>query len=145
MNPILVALDGSPRAQAVLDFAANFAHKMGTTLVLFRAVGIPAELPAELWKHPEESLIDMLREGATAYLTESAKRLPREVVSEVRVRVGTPWEAICEEATTEQAELIVVGSHGYGGLDRVLGTTAARIVNHAPCSVLVVRAKSQVS
>jgi nucleotide-binding universal stress UspA family protein len=35
--------------------------------------------------------------------------------------------------------LIVIGSHGYGGLDRVLGTTAARVVNHALCSVLVVR------
>jgi universal stress protein F len=34
---------------------------------------------------------------------------------------------------------VVIGSHGYGGLDRVLGTTAAKIVNHASCSVLVVR------
>jgi nucleotide-binding universal stress UspA family protein len=37
------------------------------------------------------------------------------------------------------ADLIVIGSHGYGGLDRVLGTTAARVVNHADRSVLVVR------
>ena len=35
--------------------------------------------------------------------------------------------------------MIVIGSHGYGGLDRILGTTAARVVNHALCSVFVVR------
>jgi len=33
----------------------------------------------------------------------------------------------------------VIGSHGYGGLDRLLGTTAARVVNHADRNVLIVR------
>jgi nucleotide-binding universal stress UspA family protein len=38
-------------------------------------------------------------------------------------------------------DLIVIGSHGYGALDHVLGTTAAKVVNHADRSVLVVRPK----
>ena len=37
----------------------------------------------------------------------------------------------------------MIGSHGYGGLDRILGTTAARVVNHALCSVFVVRASAE--
>jgi nucleotide-binding universal stress UspA family protein len=55
------------------------------------------------------------------------------------VVVGAPWEAVCNAARTTAVDVIVIGSHGYSGLDRLLGTTAARIVNHAPCSVLVVR------
>jgi nucleotide-binding universal stress UspA family protein len=38
-----------------------------------------------------------------------------------------------------EAALILIGSHGYSGLDHLLGTTAARVVNHADRSVLVVR------
>jgi len=65
--------------------------------------------------------------------------LPRELVGVLRPRVGTAWNTLCSVARDEQAELIVIGSHGYGGIDRLLGTTAARVVNHADCSVLVVR------
>jgi nucleotide-binding universal stress UspA family protein len=43
-------------------------------------------------------------------------------------------------ATEEDVDLIVIGSHGYHDADRVLGTTAAKVVNHADHSVLVVRA-----
>ena len=42
----------------------------------------------------------------------------------------------------DTADLVVIGSHGYGGLDRLLGTTAAKVANRAPCSVLVVRGKT---
>ncbi|HEV3189281.1 MAG TPA: universal stress protein, partial [Polyangiaceae bacterium] len=57
----------------------------------------------------------------------------------IEVVVGTPWEAVCNAARAAGADVIVIGSHGYAGFDRLLGTTAARIVNHAACSVLVVR------
>jgi universal stress protein F len=50
-----------------------------------------------------------------------------------------PWQAVCEMARTLEAELVVIGSHGYFGFDRLLGTTAGKVVNHAHCSVLVVR------
>ncbi len=53
--------------------------------------------------------------------------------------VGVPWQTICERAGVEGVDLVVIGSHGYGGLDRLLGTTAAKVVNHAPCSVVVIR------
>jgi universal stress protein F len=48
--------------------------------------------------------------------------------------------ASIERAAAENdVDMIVIGSHGYHGLDRVLGTTAAKVVNHADRSVLVVR------
>jgi len=48
-------------------------------------------------------------------------------------------DVICRTARELDADLIVIGSHGYGGIDRVLATTAARVVNHADRSVLVAR------
>ena len=42
-------------------------------------------------------------------------------------------------------DLIVIGSHGYSGIDRLIGTTAAKVVNHAKQSVLVVRAAERLS
>jgi nucleotide-binding universal stress UspA family protein len=57
--------------------------------------------------------------------------------------VGAPWEAICKAAEGLEADMVVVGSHGYSGIDRVIGTTAAKVVNHCPCSVLVVRERAR--
>ncbi|WP_434428030.1 universal stress protein [Nannocystis pusilla] len=53
--------------------------------------------------------------------------------------VGRPAQVICELADQIPADVIVLGSHGFDVLDRFLGTTAARVVNHAHCNVLVVR------
>jgi len=59
--------------------------------------------------------------------------------------MGTAWDAICRVAQEEAVDLIVIGSHGYGALDRFIGTTAAKVVNHADRSVLIVRASERVA
>ena len=51
-----------------------------------------------------------------------------------------PGQVVVELADELRTDLLVIGSHGYHVFERVLGTTAARIVNLAGCSVLVVRA-----
>ena len=57
------------------------------------------------------------------------------------VREGKPHEEICEAAKALGADLIVLTTHGYTGLKHVwLGSTAERVVRHALCPVLVVRA-----
>ena len=59
-----------------------------------------------------------------------------------RIREGIPKDVIVEEAREWGADLIVLGSHGYGFVKRlVLGSVAAAVVAAAPCSVQVVRAK----
>ncbi len=53
---------------------------------------------------------------------------------------GDPREALVETARLEEADLLVVGSHGHTGLAKVvMGSVAAHVVGHAPCSVLVVK------
>ena len=58
--------------------------------------------------------------------------------------LGNPWFGVCEYAQREQIDLIVVATHGRTGLEHVLiGSTAERIVQHAPCPVLTVKSSEQ--
>jgi len=137
---ILVALDGSPRAPAVLAKAIAVASAQGERLVLFRSIGLPADVPQDFWKSTDEPLLDILDHRARAYLAECEAKVPTAIRGATQVVIGSPWQSICETAHQLGCDLIVIGSHGYSGIDRVLGTTAAKVVNHASCSVLVVRA-----
>jgi len=145
MRHVLVCLDGSPRAPNVLSTAVGVARAQGATLLLFRSVGLPPDIPQDFWKATDEPLLVVLEREAEKYLAACAAQVtggPTPVSAECAVAVGVPWQAICDTARRVEADLIVLGSHGYGALDRLLGTTAAKVVNHAPCSVLVAREPS---
>jgi nucleotide-binding universal stress UspA family protein len=139
MKRILVALDGSPRAETVLAAAARLAELSHGKLVLFRAIGVPADLPREILNLMDRSLEDVLIGNAHAELERFAASLPRDRVERIVTPFATAWDGICRTARELDVDLIVIGSHGYGGIDRVLGTTAAKVVNHADRNVLVVR------
>jgi nucleotide-binding universal stress UspA family protein len=139
MEKMLVCLDGSPRERIVLDEALALARKTGAALVLLRSVGIPREIPMEAYSIAPQDLPKLLEDRARADLDDLAAHIPPELRAGVRVLVGNPWQSIEKAAKDEAVDLIVIGSHGYGALDRVLGTTAAKVVNHADRSVLVVR------
>lgn len=142
MKRILVGLDASPRAASVLQTAADLAVKTGAKLVLLRSVGLPAEIDQEFYVHAVQSMAEMLVDKAKKDLEVLAKTVPAGVIEALDVHIGTPWDTICREAKARDCDLVVVGSHGYSGLDRILGTTAAKVVNHCEVSVLVARMKS---
>jgi nucleotide-binding universal stress UspA family protein len=138
MKRVLVCLDGSPAQTAVLDAAATLAEALGAKLILFHAVAIPVQLPQQALAVPPTDVGGLLSDMARTQLEELAQ--PRaELVDRIQVELGTAWRAVCETAKADGVDLVVIGSHGYGGIDRLLGTTAAKIVDHAPCSVYVVR------
>ncbi|MGA3120281.1 MAG: universal stress protein [Polyangiaceae bacterium] len=143
---ILVALDGSARAARVLQAAVDQARAHGAQIVALRAIGLSPEVPQDFYKTTDRPLLDVLSSHARADLQERAAQIPADLLASdgVQVVVGVPWDAICHAARRLGVDLVVIGSHGYRGLDHVLGTTAAKVVNHAPCSVLVVRDASPV-
>lgn len=136
---ILAALDGSPRTSLVLGQAEQLARRSGAALHLVRAVNIPLGMPVEAWSLTGDELAARLVEAARQELADLRATLAPPLAGEIFVRLGRPAQVVCEVADAIPADLIVVGSHGFDVLDRVLGTTAARIVNHASCSVLVAR------
>lgn len=139
MKRILVALDSSKRAPAVLAAAARLAELTGAKLVVFRAIGVPPEMPPELFKVTDLSVEDVLRNNAHTDLHRLLAEIPPERIEKIVAELATPWDGVCRAAREQDVDLIVIGSHGFSGLDRLLGTTAGKVVNHADRNVLVVR------
>jgi nucleotide-binding universal stress UspA family protein len=139
IRKILVALDGSERAPFVLRAALELAETAHAKLVLFRAVGLPIDLSPGLFMIAPDDAQSLLEKEAKQALAHLAKPVPLELLDGIHVAVGQPWDAICAAARREGADLVVIGAHGYHFIDRILGTTAARVVNHSDRPVLVVR------
>jgi universal stress protein F len=141
VKKILVALDGSPRAPRVLDAAVQLARLSGAKLVLYRAITVPPDVRDSLvaTSTPATSLEDLLTTYARSDLAKIAESIPAELLDRTVTAFATPWDGICRAAREHDVELVVIGSHGYGRLDRLLGTVAAKVVNHCDRNVLVVR------
>lgn len=139
MKKIVVALDSSQFATQVLAQASRLAQSLGGQLWLLRAVGLPTELPLEAYAMPPENVASLLEKAARKELSDLAETLPPGLVGGQVVEIGVPWRTICDVASREKADLLVMGAHGHRFLDRVLGTTTGRVVTHSDVSVFVVR------
>jgi len=72
------------------------------------------------------------------------EELGSALIEKLLVRHGAPFNEISRAAASLKVDLIVIATHGYTGLKHVLlGSTAERVVRHAPCPVLVVREKER--
>lgn len=136
MKRLLAAIDTSARATAVLRAALEFAAPLGATVHVFRAVYLPPELPPAAATAPDV-IAKLLAEQATADLVNLTNGTPA-VIEPPTAGARAVWREVLEAARRVDADLIVIGSHGHSGWDTVLGTNAARIVDHADRSVLVV-------
>ena len=139
---VLVALDASARAPGVLAAATEIAARFDARLILYRAITVPPDFPAAAHAAHGDPLPAYLLRAATSELESLAADNPRARVEPPVVTVGQPWRAIVDIADRLQVDLIVIGSHGYHGLDRILGTTAGRVANHAHRNVLIVHAEA---
>lgn len=139
MKRIFVALDSSPRAPTVLAAASRLAESTDAKLIVFRAITVPPDLPPDILIATDRSLEDILVRNAEADLERMTRDIPPQRIEKRLSVLSTAWDGICRTAREQAADLIVIGSHGYGGLDRLLGTTAGKVVNHADRNVLVVR------
>lgn len=139
MTKILVPLDSTAAAPAVLAAAIEQARWRGAELVLLRALGIPTELPLEAYALAPDAVASLLERSARAELEGLRVTLPRGIAASIRVEFGAAWRVICDVAQREGVGLVVIGAHGHRTLDGLLGTTASRVVNHLDRSLLVVR------
>lgn len=135
---ILVGLDGSPREPKVLDAAVELARLHDAELHLVRAMSVPVSVPAMIWTLQGEDLASFLVEHGDKELATVEEKITG-VKTQRHTRVGQPHDVLIDVATELEADLVVIGTHGYDRIDRFLGTTAGKVVNRAPCSVHVVR------
>jgi len=139
MTTVLVALDSSEVAPKVLEAAVAQAQRLGATVTLLRAVGLPTELPLEAYAMAPDNVAELLVKAGKLELGRQADTLPQGLLRESLAEVGVPWRVICDTATRLDAAMIVIGAHGHRLLDGLIGTTTTRVVTHADRPVLVVR------
>lgn len=144
---ILVPLDGSALSERALPHAAELARKFAARLVLARCLALSSlQLPPEvLAPAREEELEAVEREHIARYLAAVRQGDDwRELVADVRILVGLPADEILELAESERVDVIVMSSHGRSGLGRfIYGSVAEKILHHAPCPLMLIRAGSQ--
>ena len=144
-RPVLLATDGSPSAEEAQRQAFELAQLLGAPLLVVSvahttlpAVGysgygysnVVAELTEAEHKRVETLLASVAEAAAAAGM--QCTTIARD---------GVVIDEICETAGEHDAQLIVVGSHGWGAAKRILsGSVSTGLVHQAPCPVLVVRA-----
>jgi nucleotide-binding universal stress UspA family protein len=138
IHKLLVALDASVRAEGVFLSAVDVAEPVGASLHLLRVIAIPPEFPPAGHVSHVDALPAYLEREAVTQLRSFAERAPHLHIETSTVESTQPWRAILEAADRVDADLIVLGSHGYEGIDYLLGTTAGKVANLARRNVLVV-------
>ncbi len=137
LGKILVPLDGSTLAEAVLPRAVELANESGATVELLRAV----EAYTVPGVDPTEAQIKVVEEGE-AYLDEVRARLKGEGVREVEISVwyGPAAYAIVEAARLHKVDLIAMTTHGRSGLGRlILGSVAESVLRGTTVPIFLVR------
>jgi len=137
IREVLVGLDASARAPKVLEAAVALARPLGARLHLLRALELPPDIPASA-ATSGDPLPAYAMQKALEELGALAAGYADVAFGASLVRVGRAWREVIAAARALDVDLIVVGSHGFFGWDRVLGTNAARIANLADRDVLVV-------
>jgi nucleotide-binding universal stress UspA family protein len=140
---ILVPVDFSDPSRQALRSALALARRFDSRVALLHVTR--RNRPDS---HPAAGLAGIsfdTRRAGRARLTEFAEcELKGDVEPTRLVSDGVPFDEIAKAAKAWEADLIVLATHGYTGLKHVLlGSTAERVVRHAPCPVLVVRSPAQ--
>jgi nucleotide-binding universal stress UspA family protein len=146
MKRIVVAIDGSEDSKGVIDYAVHYANREPDAEMLFLHViaaeergkvfveGFGVELPS-VGEKVKQDFEDFIK----AQVAKSGRTIPKMSVT---VIPGIPYDKIVHFAEENNADIIMIGHRGMSNLKRFfLGSVAAKVVAHAPCSVYVHRPK----
>jgi nucleotide-binding universal stress UspA family protein len=144
LKRIMVALDGSRLAEQTLPFASALARAFDAEIILLRVVEMPTVAPSRAidsfdWR--------VQRTAAIAYLRKVKRRLREEGIEvDLDVTDGRACEEILELADAREVDLLVLGSHGVGGLTEFrMASTAHKVAYASDVSVLMVPVRESVT
>lgn len=138
--PVVVGVDGSETSSAAIRFAAAFADTMGASL--FAVAAAPDPLRGGPRGTVEDERTELVhRQDAERFIAGALVKVRKDhpdLLADSKVLTVEPVEALVQAA--EDAQLLVVGSHGRGGFaGMLLGSVSRIVLHHAPCPVAVVR------
>ena len=137
ISKILLATDFSPESHNAFKCAISLAKRYESKLFLAHAISGAASLPtADVWPAlPDVEQRDAEKSMAQLEQSKDLQSLPHEVV----MQTGETWDVLSRLVSDQNIDLIVMGTHGSGGIDKLmLGSTAEKVVRHATCPVLTV-------
>ncbi len=141
---ILVPLDGSERAEAILPYVEDLAEVHGSTIVFLQVIepGATMVTPYDMAPFYDADLGERWVKEAEAYLNGLCQEYrEKDLRSRCVVETGPVVRTIIEVAQRENADVIAMASHGRSGLGRVFyGSVAAGILQQADRPLLLVRA-----
>ncbi len=141
-NSILVAIDFSENSEYAFDYALSLATQYNAELTVLHVINEPVDLRGFYVPHISFEQLEKEIEESAATMMENfcSSRLGSFTNYHTSIVTGMPYDEIISVAARIKASLIVLGTHGRTGLDRILfGSTAERVVRSAPCPVLSVR------
>jgi nucleotide-binding universal stress UspA family protein len=137
LKTILLAIDSSEHTLRVIQFLKELQIQPATKIILAHVIPSPEpdmEIAVDRPHTSEELLYQQVEKQLQSYQAD----LPG--VSTLEIVTGDPAAEIIRLAHIHQADLIVIGSRGLTGLQRILeGSVSSQVVAEAPCSVLVVK------
>lgn len=144
---VLLAIDGSDHSHAALDEVASREWPAGTEIVVLTVIHSKWPPGGDPFFTIASARVESIREqqhDAPQLLEEAVSHIQKTAASAISVTgktlEGVPHELIVQEATSWDADLIVMGSHGYGPVRRaLLGSVAAAVAVEAPCAVEIIR------
>jgi nucleotide-binding universal stress UspA family protein len=152
MKRVVVAVDGSEVSRALMGYAFHYAYREGDTELYFLHVVETTKYagfePGPLWTGAylpcDEDRMNQARASIEAGVQEARKSFPHEIPNmSVTVVLGVPYQEIVDFAKGKDADMIMIGHQGLSNLERFfIGSVAAKVVAHAPCSVYVLRPKA---
>lgn len=136
---ILVPTDGSREGERAVEYAIDLAREHGATIRAIYVVN-----PASYGGLPMETAWDginaALRDEGQEAVDRVIELADDDVTVETAVLEGSPSRVIVDEAQPDRCDLVVMGTHGRGGIDRLLlGSVTERVVRSSPVPVLTVR------
>lgn len=136
----LLALDGSPSADAARLAAATLAWPSGSAIHVLGVIDTEFD-PVAAFGGPDPATRVASKRAIEHVVEEAAASLQKPgLAAEAVVVSGRPATVIVDRARELRADVVVVGSRGRGPLaSMLLGSVSAEVVDHAPCPVLVVR------
>lgn len=136
-----LSLCGGRYALALRDhFSAelHIIHVVAPVLTADFSVLLPVNVPVPTG---DEEILEACRQSLARLVKDHFGGDESIVTS---VFMGNPWSAICEYAEREHIDLLVITTHGRTGFEHVvIGSTAERVVQHAPCPVLTIKRAGQ--
>jgi len=141
---ILVPTDFSVQSEGALAYARDIAERFGASIHLLHVLEDPYATSAyatEVYGYLPPGLKETWQKNAEEKLTALLTRADRTRFSATTAVIfGRPAAAIADYATENGSDLIVMGTHGRGGVTHLLlGSVAERVIRSAPCPVLTVR------